>query len=121
MSKKEEFEPFSKRGQGRGQEHPFIKGCIRGKGQIQTSLRKPTTSKTMLVNSHSDDIIDLINKGHGCSEIASAICSLYRYPDKSITGHQVSDLIGYQHKMGYLATPSVTGDKINANWSVNCT
>jgi hypothetical protein len=73
-----------------------------------------------LVNSHSDDIIDLINKEHGCSEIASAICSLYRYPDKLITGHQISNWIGYQRKMGYLATPFVTGDKINANWCDNC-
>jgi hypothetical protein len=42
------------------------------------------------------------------------------YPDKSITGHQVSDWIGYLRKMGYLATPSVTRDKINANWGDNC-
>jgi hypothetical protein len=80
MSEEDEFEPLPKRGQGQGQGHPSTKGHMREKGQIQTSQQKPTTNKTMLVNSHSDDIIDLTNKGHGCSEIASAICSFILPP-----------------------------------------
>ena len=73
-----------------------------------------------LLQRHEEDVRELLSKGLKPKGIADSLCTMHKYPPRTITAKQVSDWIVYQKKNKRIKTPSVTGSGISADWQDSC-